>query len=201
VPNPAARRIPCKSLSHSLSGLSGGRGRGEISPSQGSPFEALNRGVGQAFQPAGAPDFPVRGSKRATGKSPAPADRNVRPTRESDPRLACRIRRPAGFPAYKGERSASRVPNPAARRIPCKSLLEKVQRSGFNVPRSMFPPLNSQPSTLNRPPSPALRQGEGQVRGKGIHPSTFILPVALALHCPATPLVFPGRRGKTNEAL
>jgi hypothetical protein len=39
-------------------------------------------GVGQAFQPAGAPGFPVRGSERATGKSPAPADRNVRSTRE-----------------------------------------------------------------------------------------------------------------------
>jgi O-antigen ligase len=38
------------------------------------------RGVGQAFQPAGAPDFPVRCSQQATGKSPAPADRNVRPT-------------------------------------------------------------------------------------------------------------------------
>jgi folate-binding protein YgfZ len=40
----------------------------------------LNRGVGQAFQPAGSPDFPVRCSELATGKSPAPADRNVRPT-------------------------------------------------------------------------------------------------------------------------
>lgn len=36
--------------------------------------------VGQAFQPAGAPDFPVRCSERATGKSPAPADKNVCPT-------------------------------------------------------------------------------------------------------------------------
>jgi electron-transferring-flavoprotein dehydrogenase len=36
--------------------------------------------VGQAFQPAGSPDFPVRCSERATGKSPAPADRNVCPT-------------------------------------------------------------------------------------------------------------------------
>jgi hypothetical protein len=36
--------------------------------------------VGQAFQPAGAPDFPVWFFQRATGKSPAPADRNVRPT-------------------------------------------------------------------------------------------------------------------------
>jgi molybdenum cofactor guanylyltransferase len=42
----------------------------------------MKRGVGQAFQPAGSPDFPVRCSERATGKSPAPADRNVRPTRE-----------------------------------------------------------------------------------------------------------------------
>ena len=43
--------------------------------------------VGQVFQPAGSPDFPVRCapphgrcSERATGKSPAPADRNVCPT-------------------------------------------------------------------------------------------------------------------------
>ena len=36
--------------------------------------------VGQAFQPAGSPDFPVRCSEQATRKSPAPADRNVRPT-------------------------------------------------------------------------------------------------------------------------
>jgi hypothetical protein len=36
--------------------------------------------VGQAFQPAGSPDFPVRGAERATGKSLAPADRNVCPT-------------------------------------------------------------------------------------------------------------------------
>jgi hypothetical protein len=38
-------------------------------------------GVGQAFQPAGSPDFRVRCLERATGKSPAPADRNVCPTR------------------------------------------------------------------------------------------------------------------------
>ena len=36
--------------------------------------------VGQAFQPAGSPDFPVRCSERATGKSPEPADKNVCPT-------------------------------------------------------------------------------------------------------------------------
>jgi hypothetical protein len=36
--------------------------------------------VGQAFQPAGSPDFPVRCLEQATGKSPAPADRNVCPT-------------------------------------------------------------------------------------------------------------------------
>ncbi len=36
--------------------------------------------VGRAFQPAGSPDLPVRGAERATGKSPAPADRNVCPT-------------------------------------------------------------------------------------------------------------------------
>jgi hypothetical protein len=34
--------------------------------------------VGQAFQPAGSPDFPVR--PRATGKSPQQADKNVCPT-------------------------------------------------------------------------------------------------------------------------
>ena len=38
--------------------------------------------VGQAFQPAGSPDFPVRCSERATGKSPEPADKNVCPTFE-----------------------------------------------------------------------------------------------------------------------
>ncbi len=38
--------------------------------------------VGQAFQPAGAPDFPVRSFEQATGKSPAPADKNVCPTSE-----------------------------------------------------------------------------------------------------------------------
>ncbi|MCW5554224.1 MAG: 4Fe-4S ferredoxin [Verrucomicrobiae bacterium] len=36
--------------------------------------------VGQACQPAGSPDFPVRSSDRATGKSPEPADKNVCPT-------------------------------------------------------------------------------------------------------------------------
>ena len=44
-------------------------------------FHLQSSAVGQAFQPAGSPDFPVRCcSNRATGKSPAPADRNVRPT-------------------------------------------------------------------------------------------------------------------------
>jgi len=38
--------------------------------------------VGQAFQPAGSPDFPVRCSEQATGKSPEPADKNVCPTSE-----------------------------------------------------------------------------------------------------------------------
>jgi adenosylmethionine-8-amino-7-oxononanoate aminotransferase len=38
--------------------------------------------VGQAFQPAGSPDFPVRCSERATGKSPKPSDKNVCPTSE-----------------------------------------------------------------------------------------------------------------------
>src|SRR5688572_9938985 len=38
---------------------------------------ALNN-VGQAFQPAGSPDFPVRPG--ATGKSPQLADKNVCPT-------------------------------------------------------------------------------------------------------------------------
>ena len=44
--------------------------------------ELESRPVGQAFQPAGSPDFPVRcyPQELATGKSPAPADRNVRPT-------------------------------------------------------------------------------------------------------------------------
>jgi sirohydrochlorin cobaltochelatase len=37
-------------------------------------------GVGQTFLSAGSPDFPVRYLDRATGKSPAPADRNVCPT-------------------------------------------------------------------------------------------------------------------------
>jgi membrane protein len=55
---------------------------GESSPNPGSRCEPQNRGVGQAFQPAGDPDFPVRGSERATGKSPTPADKNVRPTGE-----------------------------------------------------------------------------------------------------------------------
>jgi glutamate-1-semialdehyde 2,1-aminomutase len=41
--------------------------------------------VGQAFQPAGSPDFPVRCSEWATGKSPAPADKNVCPTIVSGP--------------------------------------------------------------------------------------------------------------------
>jgi len=36
--------------------------------------------VGQAFQPAGSADFPVRSPAPATGKSPEPADRNVGPT-------------------------------------------------------------------------------------------------------------------------
>jgi two-component system sensor histidine kinase/response regulator len=48
-------------------------------------FETVGRfykPVGQAFQPAGLPDFPVRCSERATGKSPAPADKNVCPTLE-----------------------------------------------------------------------------------------------------------------------
>jgi hypothetical protein len=45
--------------------------------------------VGQAFQPAGSPDFPVRcAPSQATGKSPAPADRNVRPTLDSTPKQA-----------------------------------------------------------------------------------------------------------------
>jgi amino acid adenylation domain-containing protein len=65
----------------------GEHGQREISPSQSSGCEPLNRGVGQAFQPAGAPDLPVRGSERTTGKSPAPADRNVRPTPEVTPLL------------------------------------------------------------------------------------------------------------------
>ena len=44
----------------------------------------IDRGdsVGQAFQPAGSPDFPVRCSEQATGKSPAPADKNVCPTKK-----------------------------------------------------------------------------------------------------------------------
>ncbi|HLP78365.1 MAG TPA: hypothetical protein VK327_15785, partial [Candidatus Paceibacterota bacterium] len=36
--------------------------------------------VGQAFQPAGSPDFPVRYTEQATGKSPQPADKSVCPT-------------------------------------------------------------------------------------------------------------------------
>jgi len=50
--------------------------------------------VGQAFQPAGSPDFPVRCSERATGKSPEPADRNVRPTNAAEPPVS------AGFDLF-----------------------------------------------------------------------------------------------------
>ncbi len=42
--------------------------------------EALVEPVGQAFQPAGTPDFPIRCSEQATGKSPERAGKNVCPT-------------------------------------------------------------------------------------------------------------------------
>jgi hypothetical protein len=70
---------------------------GKISPSPGSRVEPLNCSVGQAFQPAGAPDFPVRVSDWVTGKSPAPADRNVRPTRAVHDEL-----RPPRTEAHRG---------------------------------------------------------------------------------------------------
>jgi NAD+ synthetase len=43
--------------------------------------------VGQAFQPASSPDFPVRCSEQATGKPPEPADKNVCPTIPCDEEL------------------------------------------------------------------------------------------------------------------
>ena len=55
----------------------------ENSPNGSSRIDPVNSDVGQAFQPAGSPDFPVRSAGRATGKSPAPEDRNVRPTSET----------------------------------------------------------------------------------------------------------------------
>lgn len=43
--------------------------------------------IGVAFQPAGSSDFPVRCPDRATGKSPAPTDKNVRHASEGFSRI------------------------------------------------------------------------------------------------------------------
>jgi multidrug efflux pump subunit AcrB len=64
--------------------------------------------VGQAFEPAGSPDFPVRRPERAAGMSPAPADKNVRPAGAEEPAVTLSIAKRPGANAISVARDVLR---------------------------------------------------------------------------------------------